>query len=157
MGQLASSLAHEINQPLGAILRNTEAAELFLQHDKPDLAELKAILADIRKDDQRAGGVIEKMRSLLKRQALELERVNVRELLDETVAIALPDARARHVRLILEAPPKLPGSAGTASICSRFFSISSSTPWTPWIIRPTASAQYLCAPCKQPIIRFRFP
>src|SRR5206468_3652066 len=64
MGQLASSLAHEINQPLGAILRNTEAAELFLEHDKPDLTELKAILTDIRKDDQRAGGVIEKMRSL---------------------------------------------------------------------------------------------
>ena len=55
MGQLASALAHEINQPLGAILRNAEAAELFLQHPSPDLDEVRAILADIRKDDQRAG------------------------------------------------------------------------------------------------------
>ena len=112
MGQLASSLAHEINQPLGAILRNAEAAELFLQREKPDLVELKAILADIRKDDQRAGGVIEKMRSLLKRQGLQSEQVDVRELLDDTVALALPDARARQVRLILETPPKLPQIRG---------------------------------------------
>src|SRR5205807_973402 len=68
MGQLASALAHELNQPLGAILRNAEAAELFLQRENPDLAEIRAILIDIRKDDQRAGGVIERMRSLLKRR-----------------------------------------------------------------------------------------
>ncbi len=60
MGQLASSLAHELNQPLGAILRNAEAAELFLQDPSPDLDELRAILADIRKDDQRAGEVIDR-------------------------------------------------------------------------------------------------
>ena len=59
MGQLTSALAHELNQPLGAILRNAEAAEIFLQNEKPDLEEIRAILADIRKDDQRAGNVIE--------------------------------------------------------------------------------------------------
>jgi signal transduction histidine kinase len=62
LGQLASSLAHELNQPLGAILRNAEAAELFLQSDAPDLDELRAIVTDIRKDDQRAGGVIDEPR-----------------------------------------------------------------------------------------------
>jgi len=112
MGQLASSLAHEINQPLGAILRNTEAAELFLQHEKPNLSELKSILADIRKDDQRAGGVIDRMRSLLKRQALQSNPVNVRELLDETLGLALPDAQARQIKLTLEAPAELPEIRG---------------------------------------------
>ena len=68
MGQLASSLAHELNQPLGAILRNAEAAELFLQDPSPDLDEVRAILADIRKDDQRAGAVIDRMRALMKRR-----------------------------------------------------------------------------------------
>jgi hypothetical protein len=58
MGQLASALAHEINQPLGAILRNAEAAELYMQSETPDLEEIRAILADIRADDQRAGNVI---------------------------------------------------------------------------------------------------
>ena len=52
MGQLASALAHELNQPLGAILRNAEAAEIFLQKEKPDLEEIRDILADIRKDDR---------------------------------------------------------------------------------------------------------
>lgn len=56
LGELSGSLAHELNQPLGAILRNTEAAELFLQEASPDLDELRAIVADIRNDDQRAGG-----------------------------------------------------------------------------------------------------
>ena len=74
MGQLASGLAHEINQPLGAILRNAEAAELFLQHPSPDLDEIRAILADIRTDDERAGDVIDRMRGLLKRQALDTRR-----------------------------------------------------------------------------------
>ena len=64
LGQLASALAHEINQPLGAILRNAEAAELFMQNESPDLEEVRAILADIRKDDQRAGSIIERMRGL---------------------------------------------------------------------------------------------
>src|ERR1043166_251046 len=63
MGQLASSLAHEINQPLGAILRNAEAAALFLECKNPGLEESRAILADIRADDQRAGSVIDRMRS----------------------------------------------------------------------------------------------
>ena len=58
MGQLASALAHEINQPLGAILRNAEAAELFLQNPSPDLKEVRESLADIRTDEQRAGEVI---------------------------------------------------------------------------------------------------
>ncbi|MET1081598.1 MAG: PAS domain-containing protein [Burkholderiales bacterium] len=63
MGQLASALAHELSQPLGAILRNTEAAGLFLQHDPPDLDELQAILVDIRQDEQRAGSVIKRLRA----------------------------------------------------------------------------------------------
>ena len=64
MNQPASALAHEIYQPLGAILHNAEAAELFLQHPSPDLDEIRAILSDIRKDKQRAGTVIDRMRRL---------------------------------------------------------------------------------------------
>jgi len=99
MGQLASALAHEINQPLGAILRNTEAAEIFLKSDAPDLAELRAILLDIRKDDQRAGEVIDRMRGLLKRRNLELSAVDLNELVAETVDLTRPDAKARQIRM----------------------------------------------------------
>src|SRR5260370_2302566 len=55
MGQLASALAHEISQPLGAILRNAEAAELFLQDSLPDLDAIRAIRDDMKEDDHRAG------------------------------------------------------------------------------------------------------
>lgn len=108
MGQLSSALAHELNQPLGAILRNAEAAELFLQREKPDLEEIRAILADIRKDDQRAGSVINRMRSLLKRNRLESNPLDLGALLEETVTLARSDALARRVNLTLQIPAPLP-------------------------------------------------
>ncbi len=105
VGQLASALAHELNQPLGAILRNAEAAELFLQQPQPNLEELRAIVADIRQDDQRAGAVIERMRALLKRRNLELKLLNLCDVLKETIAVVAPDAQARQVNLSLDTPP----------------------------------------------------
>jgi two-component system, LuxR family, sensor kinase FixL len=113
MGQLAASLAHEINQPLGAILRNAEAAELFLQNPVPDLDEIRAIVADIRHDDQRAGAVIDRMRSLLRRQDLCARAVDVGELFADVRMLVRADATARRVRLELgEVPADLPAVRG---------------------------------------------
>ncbi len=112
MGQLASALTHELNQPLGAILRNAEAGELFLRGEHPDLNELRAILTDIRRDDKRAGDVIDRMRSLFKRQSLASESLDLRELVEDTVAMARADADARQTKLKLEMPPELPGAQG---------------------------------------------
>lgn len=112
MGQLASALAHELSQPLGAILRNAEAAELFLQHEPPDLDELRAIVVDIRRDDQRAGDVIARLRSLLERRTLEAHAVAVSELLANCAALTRADAVTRHVTLRFEAAPGLPTVMG---------------------------------------------
>jgi len=112
MGQLASALAHEINQPLGAILRNAEAAELFMQDQSPDLDEVRAILADIRKDDQRAGNVIERMRRMLKRRSLDKRPVDVRELVGDVGALVRSDAAARHIKLELTVAEGLPAVLG---------------------------------------------
>ena len=71
IGQLASALAHELSQPLGAILRNAEAAEIMLKQAAPDTEELRAIVDDILRDDHRAGEVINKLRSLLRKGELE--------------------------------------------------------------------------------------
>ena len=95
MGQLASALAHELSQPLGAILRNTEAAELFLEHDPPDLDELRAILVDIRQDEQRAGGVIDRLRALLKRRSFAPRALSVSEELANVVALTRSDSSTR--------------------------------------------------------------
>jgi signal transduction histidine kinase len=112
IGQLTSTLAHELNQPLGAILRNAEAAEIILQKKNPDLEEIRAILTDIRKDNQRAGNVIDRLRSLLKRRSLELKSLDFGELLKETITLSESDARARQVHLVLQAPSKLPSVRG---------------------------------------------
>jgi signal transduction histidine kinase len=112
MGQLASSLAHEINQPLGAILRNAEAAELFLQQPAPDLEEIRAILVDIRKDDQRAGQVVDGMRGLLKRRSLDRRPLELREIVGDVVTLVRADAAARHVKLHIAVPRDLPAVHG---------------------------------------------
>lgn len=112
MGQLAAALAHEINQPLGAILRNAEAAELFMQHPSPDLDEVRAILSDIRKDDQRAGAVIDRMRGLLKRHSLDTRPLDVRELVDGIAALVRIDAEVRQIRLDIDVAGDLPPVRG---------------------------------------------
>jgi C4-dicarboxylate-specific signal transduction histidine kinase len=112
MGQLASALAHEINQPLGAILRNAEAAELFIRHESPDLNEIRAILADIRKDDQRASAVISRMRALLKGHSLDARPIEVGELVGEVAALARVDAATRHVKLETNVSLGLPSVNG---------------------------------------------
>lgn len=112
MGQLASALAHEINQPLSAILRNAEAAALFMQDPSPDLHEITAILEDIRKDDQRAGAVIDRMRALLRRQEVEMKPVDVAQMLDDVATLLRPDAAARHIALEFSVPPDLPRLLG---------------------------------------------
>jgi PAS domain S-box-containing protein len=108
LGQLASSLAHELSQPLGAILRNIEAAELLLQSASPDLEELRAIVADIHKDDRRAGEVIDRLRSLLKRRNLEAHTLGMGSLVDEVVALVRSDSAARGVKLETDVPADLP-------------------------------------------------
>ena len=112
MGQISSALAHEINQPLGAILRNAEAAALFMKHESPDLQEISAILEDIRKDDQRASAVIDRIRALLRHEQVEMTALNVRSLLGDVATLLRPDAAARHVALEFGVPADLPPVRG---------------------------------------------
>lgn len=107
LGQLASTLAHELSQPLGAILRNAEAAEMLFDRKPLDEEEIRAILADIRRDDQRAGAVIDRMRALLKRRALEFERLSVSELLNDVMALTRAEAQSRQVNLRFNVAPDL--------------------------------------------------
>jgi len=112
MGQLASALAHEISQPLGAILRNAEAADLFMQSPSPDLDEIRAILADIRADDQRAGMVIDRMRALLRRNELEARLLAVDEFVADVMGLVQADALARRVKLSTDISSGLPRVRG---------------------------------------------
>lgn len=112
LGQLASSLVHELNQPLGAILRSAEAAEILLKASNPDLDELRAIVADIHKDDKRAGDVIERLRSLLKRRKLETQPLLLHKLVDDVLALVQTDAARRGVALNSVLAKDLPAVRG---------------------------------------------
>ena len=104
MGELATSLAHELNQPLNAILQNAGVAKMLLSANAvpPELGEMADIINDIRKDDIRASEVIRRMRGLLQKHELESHPVNLNEVAQETVAIVGPDARSRDVRLEMD-------------------------------------------------------
>src|SRR5262245_52602145 len=97
VGELTTSVAHELNQPLGAILSNAEAAEMFLTADPPALDEVRDILADIRKDDQRASEVIRRMRKLLRKQELSPKSIEINEAVEEILRLLSIDAAARKV------------------------------------------------------------
>lgn len=112
MGQLASALAHELNQPLGAILRNAEAGELLLEQFPTDVEELRAIFLDIRQDDQRAGAVIDRMRSLLKRRNLEFEALSLNQLFGQIMSLVRPEMQLRRVTLRVNLPEELPRVRG---------------------------------------------
>jgi signal transduction histidine kinase len=112
LGQLAASIAHELNQPLGAILRNAGAAERLLEKAEPDLRELRAIVADIRADDSRASTVIERMRVLLTRQALDFKALDLKEVLDEVAGLLNYEAMKRGVALQVVTAPGLPSVHG---------------------------------------------
>jgi len=104
-GELSSSIAHELNQPLGSILTNAETAEIILKSDNPDLAEVREILADIRRDDQRAGEVIRRLRAYLKRTPFETRDIDVNEVMNESFKFMSVQASARNVALYLQTAP----------------------------------------------------
>jgi signal transduction histidine kinase len=98
-GELTTSIAHELNQPLGSILVNTETAALMLDSPTLDVEELKEVLSDIRRDDQRAGEVIRRLRSLLKRAPFETREIDLNEMVLETLDLVAALAQARGVSL----------------------------------------------------------
>ncbi|MBV8697491.1 MAG: GHKL domain-containing protein [Bradyrhizobium sp.] len=104
-GELSSSIAHELNQPLGSILTNAETAEFILEQPNPDLRELKDILADIRHDDLRASQIIGHMRSLLKRTPFELKDVDLNDVMREAFELMSAQAATRNVALYLNTAP----------------------------------------------------
>jgi len=108
-GELTASIAHEINQPLGAIRMNAETLELILKHQEPDLDEIRELAAEIRRDDERAGDVLIRLRSILKKKPYELRPFEINEVVAEAVELLSGLAAARHVEVsTLQSSESLP-------------------------------------------------
>lgn len=101
-GEMTASIAHEINQPLGAILSNAEAAEMMLQAGSTDRAGLLQILADIRRDDLRASEVIKRLRALLARHEVERRRFALNRAVEDVLAILRAESRRRETPVEVE-------------------------------------------------------
>jgi PAS domain S-box-containing protein len=112
VGELTGSIAHEINQPLGAILSNAEAAEMLLETDSPPMDEVRNILADIRKDDLRASEVIKRVRVLLRKREPQMLPLDLNEVADEVVRLVSADARQRGIELVCQFGRDLPSVRG---------------------------------------------
>jgi PAS domain S-box-containing protein len=97
LGELTAFIAHEINQPLGAILSNAEAAQLMLNNGRRE--EIRAILDDIRKDDLRASEVIRHIRNLATQRKGTLVRIDLREPVEAVMKLQARDAQRRRVEI----------------------------------------------------------
>jgi C4-dicarboxylate-specific signal transduction histidine kinase len=112
VGEFAASITHEVFQPLGAILNSAEAAEIFLDADPPALDDAREMLADIRKDDQRAVEIIRRTRNLLQKHEIVLSSVDLNALIDETLDLLSTEVESRAVRVRFEPDAHLPPVSG---------------------------------------------
>jgi C4-dicarboxylate-specific signal transduction histidine kinase len=112
LGELSGSLAHELNQPLAAILSNAQAAQRFLVRDDFDREELRDILKDIVDEDKRAGEVIQRLRLLLKKGEINLLPLDLNEVVLDVLKIVRSDLVNRDVVADTELAADIPRVMG---------------------------------------------
>ncbi len=112
MGVLAGSLAHELNQPLTAILSNAQAAQICLTGESTDLAEVREILREIIEEDSRASAVIMRMKAMLKKEETRMLAQDVNQIVDEVLGIMRSEFAVRRMAVITRLAPGLPPVRG---------------------------------------------
>jgi signal transduction histidine kinase len=108
LGELAASLAHELNQPLTAIYTNAQAAERLLDRKRPAIGEALGALQDLGQDCRRAGEVLGRLRKMFRRHETERVPVAVGPLIEHVLRLLHEDAVARGVDVVLDVAPDLP-------------------------------------------------
>ena len=112
MGELAASLAHELNQPLTGIVTNAQAGQAFLDHGKGNAAEFREIFQDIADDGKRAGEVIRSMRNMVKKGELPWELLDLNDVVTKATRLIKPDGLARGCEIRVDLEPNLPKIRG---------------------------------------------
>jgi C4-dicarboxylate-specific signal transduction histidine kinase len=112
LGELAASIAHEVNQPLGAILSNADAAAMLMELPDPPLDEVREILSDIRRDDMRASEVIRQVRSMVASGETRMVPLDPGELATGVAAMVRHDCKRRSISLTCDIGDPLPQILG---------------------------------------------
>jgi len=112
VGELSSALAHELIQPLSAILANAQTAQLLLGHGQVDREEIRSILGDIVANDQRATQVISRLHKLVKKSEFTPEKLDANDVIKEVLKLMHHDLTARAVRVVTELDAGLPSVLG---------------------------------------------
>jgi two-component system sensor kinase FixL len=112
LGELSGSLAHELNQPLTATLSNAQAAQRFLAQSPPRVDRLGQILADIVKSDHRAGAVIQRLRSMLRKEETQRVALDLNDVVEESLHVLRSDLLNRHVVVSTDLASMLPAVSG---------------------------------------------
>jgi C4-dicarboxylate-specific signal transduction histidine kinase len=112
LGELSGALAHELNQPLTAIVSNAQAGQRFLSQDPAALSEVREILGDIVDESKRAGEVIRRLRTLMKKGESQLQPIDLNEVTSEVLELAHADFIARSVMVRRDLAPALPEVRG---------------------------------------------
>jgi PAS domain S-box-containing protein len=108
LGEISATIAHEVNQPLAAIITNGQACLRFLRHETPDLEDVRGALEWIVKDGNRASGIIQRVRGLLKNTGIQKIPLDVNDVIGEVAALLQRELDAQDVILRLELAPALP-------------------------------------------------
>jgi PAS domain S-box-containing protein len=108
LGELTASIAHEISQPLAAVVTNANASLRWLSGDSPNLAEATEAIRRITRDGKRAGDVISRMRSLFKKTSTAKERLDINGVLEEAIVFTQGEMRRNRVSLQTQLAPDLP-------------------------------------------------
>jgi C4-dicarboxylate-specific signal transduction histidine kinase len=112
IGELTASIAHEVNQPLAAVVANADACVAWLSHQTPNLSEARAAAERTTHGATRASEVIVRIRSLINKATPEKARVQINEIIEETLALAEGQASRKDVSLTKELMPGLPAVLG---------------------------------------------
>ena len=112
LGELAASLAHELNQPLTGILGNAQAGELLLARQPPDIAELREVLTAVIADTRRASDIIRQMRDFLCKRSAPRQSLDLNALIAQVLRLLRSEAVLRDLVIVAEPAPDLPPVRG---------------------------------------------
>jgi PAS domain S-box-containing protein len=108
LGELAASIAHEVNQPLAAVVTNAAACRRWLDREPPDLKEARGTVEAIIKDGNRAGEVIQRVRALVSKVTDQKAALHINDVINEVISLVQHELLNHHVSLRLELSPDLP-------------------------------------------------